>query len=68
MQNSDQTATVPVQGLLAELANQHSQTPKAVVRLQPQPLALSGKPSTPLKVDGRAVDRAAFRMGKRSDV
>lgn len=58
---------VPVQGLLAELANQHTQTPKAVVKLQPQPLALDGKPSSIVYGGTTAAARAATRMGKRND-
>ncbi|WVH05392.1 hypothetical protein ZHAWSFBX_CDS_0033 [Agrobacterium phage Alfirin] len=51
-------------GVLAELANQHTQTPKAVVKLQEQPLTLDGQPSTPLQTSS-VQERAALRMGKR---
>lgn len=68
MQNSDQPDTVPVQGLLAELANQHSLTPKAVVKYHPNPLTITGKPSTVLMRGGRPAERAASRMGVRTNV
>ncbi|AUZ94732.1 hypothetical protein HOR96_gp07 [Agrobacterium phage Atu_ph02] len=64
---SSKDGHVPVQGLLAELANQHTQTPKAVVKLQPQPLALDGKQSSVLMSGGTSAQRAAYRMGHRDD-
>lgn len=64
---SSKDGHVPAQGLLAELANQHTQTPKAVVKLHPQPLGLDGKPSTSVVGGTTAAARAATRMGKRHD-
>lgn len=66
MEDLEQPATVPVQGLLAELANQHTQTPKAVVKLQPHPLSVTGKPSTVIMNGGTPVQRAGYRMGRRN--
>jgi hypothetical protein len=65
MEDSDRTNAEQAQGLLAELANQHTQTPKAVIRLQPQPLSLAGKPSTVIMRTGSPVSRAGVRSGRR---
>lgn len=65
MEYLEQPKSVPVRGLLEELANRHTQTPKAVVKLHPQPNGLDGKPAARLNAGASARNRASIRMGRR---
>lgn len=54
-------------GLLHELANQHTLTPKVDVRYGAAATTLDGKAATPVAKKNSRAERAQLRMGKRTN-